>query len=262
MRSACSGPCPRRGIRPDLVVGTSIGAVNGAFVAADPDGAAERLADLWQGESLRVVFSETVLGRAVRLARSGTHLHAIEPLRQAAGGQAPGRGLRGPEAPVSVRRGQHRAGDRALVHQRPGCARRHRVVRGARAAAARGDRRRPLLRWRARRFDPGWPGGRARREYRLRAAGGAYRESSPGSRPAVGSGAASRSRSRAGTGFTRRCRQLPSGVQVHVLPSGGDQASPGIAAVPLSRQKRGKWQHRTLVCGVGSLPGPAVTGGR
>ena len=70
------------GVRPDLVVGTSIGAVNGAFVAADPDGAAERLTDLWRGESLRVVFSETLLGRAVRLARSGTHLHAIEPLRK------------------------------------------------------------------------------------------------------------------------------------------------------------------------------------
>ena len=64
------------------MVGTSIGAVNGVFIAADPDGAAERLADLWQGESLGMVFSETVLGRAVRLARSGTHLHAIEPLRR------------------------------------------------------------------------------------------------------------------------------------------------------------------------------------
>jgi NTE family protein len=68
------------GIRPDLVVGTSIGAVNGVVVAADPEGAAERLDDLWRGESLGAVFSETVLGRAVRLARSGTHLHAIEPL--------------------------------------------------------------------------------------------------------------------------------------------------------------------------------------
>jgi NTE family protein len=68
------------GIRPDLIVGTSIGAVNGAFFAADPERAAGRLADLWQGEALGVVFSETVLGRAVRLARSGTHLHAIEPL--------------------------------------------------------------------------------------------------------------------------------------------------------------------------------------
>ena len=69
------------GIRPDIVVGTSIGAVNGAFVAADPDLAADRLGDLWRGESLGMVFSETVLSRAVRLARSGTHLHAIEPLR-------------------------------------------------------------------------------------------------------------------------------------------------------------------------------------
>src|ERR1700742_213369 len=70
------------GVRPDIVVGTSIGAVNGAFVAADPDQAAERLSDLWRGESLGLVFSETLLGRAVRLARSGTHLHAIEPLHK------------------------------------------------------------------------------------------------------------------------------------------------------------------------------------
>jgi NTE family protein len=68
------------GVRPDIVVGTSIGAVNGAFVAADPDGAAERLTGLWRGEAMRALFSETVVGRAVRLARSGTHLHAIEPL--------------------------------------------------------------------------------------------------------------------------------------------------------------------------------------
>jgi NTE family protein len=69
-------------VRADLVVGTSIGAVNGAFVAADPDGAAARLNELWQGESLRMVFSENVLGRAVRLVKSGTHLHAIEPLQK------------------------------------------------------------------------------------------------------------------------------------------------------------------------------------
>jgi NTE family protein len=77
------------GVRPDVVVGTSIGAVNGAFVAADPDRAAERLADLWRGESLGLVFSETLLGRAVRLARSGTHLHAIEPLHKLLGDKLP-----------------------------------------------------------------------------------------------------------------------------------------------------------------------------
>jgi len=78
------------GIRPDLVVGTSVGAINGAFVAADPPGAVARLGQLWQGEALRGAFSETVWGRAVRLARSGTHLHSIEPLRQLLDSMLPG----------------------------------------------------------------------------------------------------------------------------------------------------------------------------
>ncbi|HEY3733447.1 MAG TPA: patatin-like phospholipase family protein [Streptosporangiaceae bacterium] len=68
------------GIRPDVIVGTSVGAINGAFVAADPDGAADRLGRLWQGPDLQQAFSGNLLGRAATLARSGTHLHAIEPL--------------------------------------------------------------------------------------------------------------------------------------------------------------------------------------
>ena len=63
------------GVRPDLVVGTSIGALNGVLVAADPVGAAARLSRMWQGEELRAAFSEKLWGRAARLARSGTHLH-------------------------------------------------------------------------------------------------------------------------------------------------------------------------------------------
>src|SRR5579864_1185294 len=70
------------GIRPDLVVGTSIGAINGAFVAADPSGAVARLERMWQGDELRLAFSERLWGRAVRLVRSGTHLHSLEPLRR------------------------------------------------------------------------------------------------------------------------------------------------------------------------------------
>ena len=70
------------GIRPDVVVGTSVGAINGAFVAAGPAGAAARLGQLWQGDALRQAFSETLWGRAARLLRSGTHLHSIEPLRR------------------------------------------------------------------------------------------------------------------------------------------------------------------------------------
>jgi NTE family protein len=69
------------GITPDLVVGTSVGALNGVFVAAYPADAASRLASLWGGDALRLAFSETVLGRARRLLRSGTHLHSLEPMR-------------------------------------------------------------------------------------------------------------------------------------------------------------------------------------
>jgi NTE family protein len=69
------------GIKPDVVVGTSVGAINGAFVAADPAGSAERLSELWHSARLQRAFSGTLLSRAARLARSKTHLHSIEPLR-------------------------------------------------------------------------------------------------------------------------------------------------------------------------------------
>jgi NTE family protein len=76
------GALAEAGVQPDVVVGTSVGALNGVFVAADPQGAAARLSELWQGEPLRLAFSETLVGRAARLARSGTHLHSMEPLRR------------------------------------------------------------------------------------------------------------------------------------------------------------------------------------
>ena len=78
------------GIRPDLVLGTSIGAINGAFVAADPSGAAARLSRMWQGEELQLAFSEKLWGRAARLVRSGTHLHSFEPLRRLLESSLPG----------------------------------------------------------------------------------------------------------------------------------------------------------------------------
>ncbi|RAY13689.1 patatin-like phospholipase family protein [Actinomadura craniellae] len=68
------------GISPDVVVGTSIGAINGAFVAADPDKAVERLAELWAGQAAREAFGAPPWTRLWTLARSGTHLHPIGPL--------------------------------------------------------------------------------------------------------------------------------------------------------------------------------------
>ncbi len=73
------------GVRPDLVVGTSIGALNGALVAADPGTAVRRLTDLWSDESVREVFGARVWSRLWTLARSGTHLHANDPLRRMLG---------------------------------------------------------------------------------------------------------------------------------------------------------------------------------
>ena len=78
------------GVKPDLVVGTSIGALNGVLVAADPEGAADRLSRMWQGEELRLAFSEKLWSRAVRLVRSGTHLHSFESLRRVLAGALPG----------------------------------------------------------------------------------------------------------------------------------------------------------------------------
>ncbi|HET8660962.1 MAG TPA: patatin-like phospholipase family protein [Micromonosporaceae bacterium] len=73
----------RAGITPDLVVGTSVGAVNGAFVAADPrPEVTDRLAQLWSSPEARSVYGESITRRVGRFARTGTHLHSPEPLRR------------------------------------------------------------------------------------------------------------------------------------------------------------------------------------
>ena len=79
-----------RGIRPDLVVGTSVGAVNGAFVAADPTaGTVDRLRALWEQLASKRVFAGQVLGRLGTLVRTRTHLHPGEPLRDLLAAQLP-----------------------------------------------------------------------------------------------------------------------------------------------------------------------------
>jgi NTE family protein len=71
------------GIRPDLVVGTSVGAFNGAFVAADPDSAVDLLTKAWQGDGAGSVFAGSFLTRMSTLIRSGTHLHSTNLLATA-----------------------------------------------------------------------------------------------------------------------------------------------------------------------------------
>ena len=72
-----------RSIIPDIVLGTSIGAVNGAFVAADPTAAGvERLIELWMDTTLTEVSAGALLRRVGTLARSGTHVEPLAKVRQ------------------------------------------------------------------------------------------------------------------------------------------------------------------------------------
>jgi NTE family protein len=68
--------------RPDMVIGTSVGAMNGAAVAANPTTTGvDVLADLWSSLGETGMFAENVLARAGTLARYRTHLFSSAPLR-------------------------------------------------------------------------------------------------------------------------------------------------------------------------------------
>jgi NTE family protein len=72
------------GIRPDLILGTSVGALNGALVAADPsDGVIDRLVSLWESAATgRAVYRDGAVRQVRRAIRTGTHLHSSRPLRE------------------------------------------------------------------------------------------------------------------------------------------------------------------------------------
>ena len=76
-----------RDIRPDLVLGTSIGALNGAMVAREPDlGVIERLIALWEAAGApqgQPVYGGGALRSVRRAVSTGTHLWSAEPLQQA-----------------------------------------------------------------------------------------------------------------------------------------------------------------------------------
>jgi NTE family protein len=70
------------GIKPDLVLGTSVGAINGALVAAAPTAeSVERLSSLWQKMGRAGVFTGSLAGRVGTAVRSRTHLYSNGPLR-------------------------------------------------------------------------------------------------------------------------------------------------------------------------------------
>lgn len=65
-----------RPVVPDLIIGTSIGALNGVAVAAKPDlSAVATLSESWNRLQIRDVFSNSVAGQVRNLVRHGTYLH-------------------------------------------------------------------------------------------------------------------------------------------------------------------------------------------
>jgi NTE family protein len=75
-----------RGFKPDLIVGSSVGALNGVVVAADPSAVAVgRLAETWGELQSRSVFSTSLFGQVANVVRHGTHLHSNQALRRLIG---------------------------------------------------------------------------------------------------------------------------------------------------------------------------------
>lgn len=72
-----------KSIVPDLVVGTSIGAINGALVAAEPSLAVvPRLRRAWDSPAAKAVYGDNVARQLTRLARTRSHLMSPDPLRR------------------------------------------------------------------------------------------------------------------------------------------------------------------------------------
>jgi NTE family protein len=70
-------------IQPDLVVGTSVGALNGAAIAANPSlETVARLREIWLGLDDSSIFGGSFFAGAANLMRSRTHLHSNKPLRE------------------------------------------------------------------------------------------------------------------------------------------------------------------------------------
>jgi NTE family protein len=70
-------------IAPDVILGTSIGAVNGAMFAGNPTvGGVQRLGELWSDSNVAGISAGALLRRVTTLARTGTHLQSLEEVRR------------------------------------------------------------------------------------------------------------------------------------------------------------------------------------
>lgn len=70
------------GLQPDMVVGTSVGALNGAVLARRPAGAVASLIDIWSGLQASDVFTDGFVTKLRNLARSRRYLYSGRGLRR------------------------------------------------------------------------------------------------------------------------------------------------------------------------------------
>ena len=241
------------GIAPDVVVGTSVGAINGAFVAADPASAAAWLARAWQGEALQQAFSETILGQVARLARSGTHLHSIEPLRQMLEEALPGGDFADLQLPFHCVAASIERASAHWFSSGP-------VVPAVLASCAVPGLLPPVAVDGEHYFDGGLvdsiPVGKAlalgaRTVYVLHV-GRIERPLTAPRRPwEVGLVAFEIARRHR---FHEEMAALPGDVRVHVLPSGADKRPPDLSAASLPGQDQRRGEHGPGVPGVRAVP--------
>jgi NTE family protein len=70
-------------IEPDVILGTSVGAINGAFFAAQPNAeGVSLLRQVWSDSNLSELSASVLLRRVTTLARSGTHLQSLQDARE------------------------------------------------------------------------------------------------------------------------------------------------------------------------------------
>jgi NTE family protein len=71
------------GIDPDLILGTSVGALNGAMVARDPTPAViQRLTELWQDAQMVRTVTDRPLRTVRRAVSTGTHIYSSDPMQK------------------------------------------------------------------------------------------------------------------------------------------------------------------------------------
>lgn len=109
-----------RGIQPDLVVGTSVGAVNAAYLASRPDAqTVEELAGIWAGMRRQDIFPIDPLTSAAGLLGRSNHFIPNSGLRTMLQKHLPFRRLEEASVPVHVVTTELKSGRAAIMRSGP-----------------------------------------------------------------------------------------------------------------------------------------------